>query len=364
MSKPRLPSQSRHTLLWTVAVYCALQGAALGVALSVPALREPIYGRKLTSLRARLDRPEERPLKVVAFGSSRTLNSLRGDLIEPAISERIGRPAVVFNMGVPGAGPVINLLHLRRLIADGIEPDVAVFEVLPPFLVEDGLERELKEDAWPTPNFRLGELAEVRRHAGNSRSVSAADWWLARSNPICRYRFAFLSRVLPMILARRSVENCFDGIDAAGWFAVPIAADAGARPRAIAHMRESYEPWLKNARMSSASLQPIGEALNLCRQRRIPAVLVLYPEGPIFRSLYEPGAREQVRSMLDAVSRTWDVPVIDASGWFPDEAAFYDSHHQTAETATAFTHRLGKELLALPPFAPSQKASGPTGGTR
>ena len=38
---------------------------------------------------------------------------------------------VVFNYGILGAGPVLELLTLRRLLADGVHPDCIIVEAWP-----------------------------------------------------------------------------------------------------------------------------------------------------------------------------------------------------------------------------------------
>src|SRR5947209_3513628 len=91
-------------------------------------LRDPAYGHKVRRLKERLA-GEPRPLLVVGIGSSRTLFGLRGEVAQPWLSEQMGRPVVLFNMGLTGAGPITNLLNLRRLLNEGVRPDLVVLEV-------------------------------------------------------------------------------------------------------------------------------------------------------------------------------------------------------------------------------------------
>ena len=39
---------------------------------------------------------------------------------------------MLFNFGMVGAGPLVELVVLRRLLAEGVRPDLLLVEVLPP----------------------------------------------------------------------------------------------------------------------------------------------------------------------------------------------------------------------------------------
>jgi len=210
-------------------------------------------------------------------------------------------------------------------------------------------------------NLRREELGLVRRYASNPWSPSLSTWCLARSNPLYQNRFKLLTCSIPMLLIPDSRQNKYDSIDDSGWFGVPEEPSAATKERALNAVRDQYESSLKTMKPSLASLQPIHEALQLCRQRNITAVLVLMPEGPYFRSLYHPVAWARVRPLLEEAGRPWKVPVIDARDWFPDESAFIDSHHQYPEAAAKYSQRLARELLSLPAIARYRKASSTTG---
>jgi len=68
MSRRSASFRSRSTLVWSCAFFTAIQAAVLGVVLSIPAMREPIYGRKLVRLRSRLAKTSDRPLTIAALG--------------------------------------------------------------------------------------------------------------------------------------------------------------------------------------------------------------------------------------------------------------------------------------------------------
>src|SRR4051794_30119361 len=84
------------------------------------------YYLRLQNLQACVRAEPDRPL-VLVLGSSRVLNGLAADDLPPGAEP--GRGPLVFNLGLPGAGPVSELVCLRRLLADGIRPKAIVVEV-------------------------------------------------------------------------------------------------------------------------------------------------------------------------------------------------------------------------------------------
>src|SRR5437868_3973864 len=123
----RLRRTGRAALLTAVALWVATQ-AVLSATLG-DRWRDPLYADKADKLRQRIiakTGPAGPPLTVVMFGSSRTANALRGLALEPGLEAATGRSAVLFNFGVPAAGPVSHLIHLRRLFAAGVRPDLVL----------------------------------------------------------------------------------------------------------------------------------------------------------------------------------------------------------------------------------------------
>jgi hypothetical protein len=82
----------------------------------------------------------------------------------------------------------------------------------------------------------------------------------------------------------------------------------------------------------------------LCRERQIPAVLLIAPEDSRFRSWYGPGVEERIQAFYAGLGVEFATPVVDARRWCPDED-FLDPHHLLPEGAKRFTLRLGKDVL-------------------
>ena len=73
---------------------------------------------------------------------------------------------LLFNLSLVGSGPVMELMALRRLYADGVRPDAVVFEYWPPFLREDGpyweMDRIDPRRLYPTDDRRCAVVMNVQ----------------------------------------------------------------------------------------------------------------------------------------------------------------------------------------------------------
>src|SRR5438128_2658811 len=123
---------ARAVVVWSAVAFF---GLTLGMGLATdsvwPQLRDPEYGRRLDRLHDRLAEYPNRPL-VLVVGSSRTSMGLRPAAWE-AVRPNGTRPdPLLFNMSLVGSGPVMELMCLRRIYADGVRPEAVVIEVWPP----------------------------------------------------------------------------------------------------------------------------------------------------------------------------------------------------------------------------------------
>ena len=96
----------------------------------------------------------------------------------------------------------------------------------------------------------------------------------------------------------------------------------------------------EGARMSRVVIE--GRTLELCRAHGLKAALVLMPEGSAFRARYNPKVWRQIKDFLDALSRTYDAPLINAREWIEDDG-FFDSHHLIIPGAITLARRLSRE---------------------
>src|SRR4051812_44856236 len=112
-------------LLWFLAGFVVVQaGLGAGVERLWPAVRDPEFAARAEQLHQHHPQgaASRRPL-VLALGSSRTLMGLDARRLSEATAETGDVPPLVFNFGVPGSGPMLEAVCLRRLLADGVRPD-------------------------------------------------------------------------------------------------------------------------------------------------------------------------------------------------------------------------------------------------
>ncbi len=350
--RQRPAQQGRSALLWGLGTFAVLQvGLAVAIETCLSELRDPSYAHKARRLLRRTAEPRRPPL-VVMLGSSRVEQGLRGKLLEgqgPA-----GSGPVVFNFGVSGAGPVIELLVLHRLLAEGVRPDLLLIEVLPPFLA--GQRPSPEVDRLTVDRLWLRELPLASRY-GRPLAELRTDWWRSWPLPCYSHRFAILARVAPLFLAGRVSARAFNRSDESGWCAPAVAA---ATPesycRGLACARLEYAPLFADFRLGGTGCAALRELLELCRQEHLATALVLMPEGKDFRDLYPPPAWGEIEAFLTELSREYGVPVVNAREWVGGEH-FSDSHHLLPSGAALFTERLGRECVA-PLLAGAGSTSG------
>jgi hypothetical protein len=319
-------------------------GLAVAIELWLPQLRDPFYAYKAARLRDR-SRTDPGALTVVMLGTSRTTYGLKAGELEHKLAEARRQRVVAFNFGIPGAGPLTQLLALKRLLADGVKPDVLLIEVLPPLL--NGLIPNSEFDRLPAHRLKLGELRLLARY-GAPLPELRQSWWKAWPIPWYSHRFAIISAAVPSLLSWQIREDWFRCVDGHGWVDPPYGEVTPQQQRAgVARARNDYAGYLTNFRVGGPACAALRELLGLCRREKIVAVLVLMPEGSDFRSWYGAEHWSQISAFLQDLQRDYDVPLIDAREWVWDED-FADSHHLLPHGADIFTARLASSLSGMP----------------
>src|SRR5262249_31111015 len=125
--RARLRRRACLAIFWGLGVFWTVQiGLGFAVEHILPDIRDQEFAAKLHRLQALIRAAPDRPL-VVMLGSSRTLMALDARRVDLTID---GRRPIVFNFGIRGGGPTLQLICLRRMLAQGIKPDVLLVEVL------------------------------------------------------------------------------------------------------------------------------------------------------------------------------------------------------------------------------------------
>ena len=99
--------------------------------------------------------------------------------------------------------------------------------------------------------------------------------------------------------------------------------------------------------MNRAADECLNELLADCRRLGVRVVLLRMPEGPLYRSSYDPEAAAALESYGPAWRSIHGAAIfVNANCWFDDEAMFVDSHHLHAHGRQVFTRRLAQSLAA------------------
>lgn len=334
----------RTTLLAALIGFVLLEAG-----LAVKVLRDPLlrrddaWQRKLRRHRQRM-KDDPTPFVVAQVGSSRTAVGLCGEEAEPLLSRHLGRPTFVFNLGQSGAGPITTLLSVRRLLDDGVRPDLLLIEVFPPLLTEQqGQEEALGVSAAHlTPN----DVVLLSRYAHRERPWLAAEWLSEQAVPASTHRLALLTEAMPLLLRAQQRRDRFRQMRPSGW--VPERPPPLEAQRRRAATLGDYGVWLRDFRPSPRLLAVVEETIELAQSEGIRVGLVLMPEGPAFRALYPAAGWAEAYASLERLAKRREVSLIDLRECL-DEEDFFDSHHPYPCGARKAARALAERLTAPTP---------------
>jgi hypothetical protein len=334
MAWRRQPRSAKAALAWSLVCLAALHvGIHVYLERCHPEAYDPEFAARFGLLRSRIAEAPDRPLLLVV-GSSRLVTDFRPErLPDLEVGER--EKLLTFNFSHTGAGPLINLMEIRRLLRQGVRPRWLVVEVLPSMLATSGRSTAANlaaADDLPflfthMPRWKgLGSYLHVRfmpspRHYLAAAKEHGPAWAFAPSDPE-------LAELGPL------------------GGSTPLKTEATPENvrRCTEEVRAQYYPGLQNFQISDVADQSLRELIELCRLEKIELVLVLTPESSEFRGWYPQSTEQMVQGYCEELRRRCAVSVIDARAWLPDED-FLDSHHALPHGAEIFTLRLGREVL-------------------
>jgi hypothetical protein len=343
LSRPRRMRRcARGVLLWVLLWYAVAQLFPILLKDRWQRIGPANECRKWPALRQLVARDPDRPL-LLMLGSSRACWAFRAGVLD-GMPDSDGRPLHVYNFGIPATGPIYELFYLRDMLAEGIRPRFVLIEFLPPLLCEP----------------QRGALTEEGMTGFEDLSASRLLQWAPYLHrPGKRVRAWLESRIAPWYAFRRGIQldlKCllegepfpsYPAVDDWGWtLLTPLPWPAEERERRLEVAKGGYAPGLSRFRLGKKPAQALRELLDLCRREQIPAALVVMPESSQFRSWYSDAAKTAIRGLLDELSQTYGVEVIDAQCWLADDD-FEDGHHALLHGANVFTYRLHAELPRL-----------------
>ena len=328
----------RAVLLFAVVVVAANVALAAGMDFVFPTVRDPEYGRRLARLKARTAEHPGRPV-VLLLGSSRAAMGVRPEFMndDPA-------GPFTFNFSIVGSGPVMEVMTLRRLLADGMRPAGVLLEYWPAFMREDGpYAEELRIDKH---RLRPEDRGFVRDYFTNPDGVEAVMRDVRRV-PWSSHRLRLVSQAVPGWLPfHRRQDGPWAKLDRWGWLpgfeADPPPAERAARHAAAAGY---YLPLFAGFEVSAVADRAFREVVATCRANGIRVGLVWLPESSEFRGWYTPAARQAGDEYLAGVRAEYGLPLIDARDWVPD-GQIADGFHPTQSGAATLSRRLGPAVRA------------------
>ncbi len=330
-------------LLSGVVAFGVLHLALLLASEQFRTLRDPVYADKERKL-ARLERslPPDRSL-VLFLGTSRTANAFNAGLTQAVLSANFDKPVAAFNWGLPASGPIMHLLHLKRMLADGHRPTVLLLEILPATLAElpdgpmearftDGVGFEWSELPWlASYGFPTEKYREPKQR------VLVAPWY--------GLRFQLMGRLAPTAIPYHLRCDWSRGPDRNGWSPVLVEqVDDARRAAGVERARLEYEHTLRDLQLGEGAVRALRDLLALCRENDIAVVLVRMPEANSFRALYPPAVDKRLTVFFRKLSKEFGCSIADCRTWMPDHA-FADGHHLLRVGATGFTGRLTQSVV-------------------
>jgi hypothetical protein len=319
-------------LLWGLVWIAAAQAiVVLYLEWRHPEFLDPKYGCRMLALRARRQEQRDRTL-LLALGSSRTEQGFRPSILTNE------RGPLFYNLARGGSSPLLYLLTLRRLLADGVRPDGLLVEIFPPALVED---KEGTIIYKPT----LRDWPLLRRYPVGARTW--AFWLHDRLLLWYKYRSGFLAWVAPQWLPphARWGEHLWD-YQGGEWRIIGSGLSPVERRRLTDDARRRYAHSLQHFRIAADADQALRELLATCRSEGIDVAMFLMPETREFRGWYPPEALRQLSDYLAGLHQEYGAPLIDARCWI-EESDFSDGHHLLSRGAEIFTRRFSKEVLSV-----------------
>jgi hypothetical protein len=336
MDRQRRGRRYRAIVRWVTGVFVLSQlTIAIAVDQGSPAVRDPEYALLEGMLKDRIAEQPGSP-SAVFLGSSRVAYGF--DAERAAGSNDV----VMFNFGVPGAGPYLQSIVFERLRRAGTRPDVLFLEVLHTFYNAAG-PRSLDHGLLDGARLSASETAGLLWYGNRSQTGPIRRWAFARALPMHRHQ-AELRDNLDYRLNPNYCDSppSFRPCDPFGFRPRLCPADEWPALGAIAH--ETYDPFYTNFEVDPHAWCRLVEIIRTARGEGIHVVCVLMPEGSEFRRMF---ARDSNCSPDELVRRLRDnarVPVIDARDWL-DDSAFFDQHHLLPHGATAFAERFRVEAL-------------------
>jgi len=301
--------------------------------------RDPEYGFHLRALQQKRRQFPDRKLTVI-LGSSRTAMGVRPDVYEASLGDPLEAP-LLFNMSLAGAGPILQLMTLERMLTDGIIPDAILLEYWPPLLRGDGPYREDRRIG--APRLRESDEPIVDDYFADPEDVRSKMRW-GRTIPAWYHRRAFLDQLWPESVPRTErTDAAWAPLDGWGWLPGRKSYTTDQVEKGWPQVAGFYAPLFQGFAVAPVADRALRTLLARCRMLGIDVSLLALPESNRFRTMMTP---ESIRIGVDfrrGLQREFGVPLIDGTPWAED-ASLPDGYHLTQDGATRFTRELSGHI--------------------
>lgn len=329
----------RVLLSFLAVLLVANAGLALLVETGPEHLRDPEYGLRLKSLRERRREHPDRKLTVI-LGSSRTAMGIRPDAYEASLADSNSSP-LLFNLSMSGAGPVLQLIALERLLADGIRPDAVLLEFWPALLRGDG---PYREDLRLNPErLRASDNPIIAEFFADPEKTQSR-MLRGRALPAWYHRRAFLDQYWPQAVPRlERTDASWAPLDGWGWLPGRKSATAEQIELGWPHVAGFYAPLFHGFHVAEFADRALRSCVRRCRDLGISVTFVTLPESARFRSLIPTDSVRRATDYRTKLLADTGVPLIDGAAWATD-AVLPDGYHLTQDGAEAFTRKLAGHI--------------------
>jgi hypothetical protein len=319
-SSSRALARARVALALVIPAFILLLcGAWAAAETVVPEITDTDYHTRLRIARTAQTEHPDRSLGLL-IGSSRTTLSFQ--------PEQLTDPDGVYwvNCAHVGAGPILNRVILHRFLRDGVHSSAIVLELMPTYFVKEN-------SRFVCGHFAATDLSFVRTYSEHPLS----------------YDYHFLRHRLTRAPDLARVSDPFAGrseYDARGGYrGLRTEISPAERAEKIALTHQLSWCYAQNMTVARGADRAFRDTLREAADNGIRVVLLLAPEGPLFRSWYSPDGLARFDQYVKSVATEFGVPLVDARLWLEEED-FYDSHHVLARGADKFTARFAREIPA------------------
>ena len=330
-------------LLWGLACFVGLQGAYFLVTFCWPQFHDPEYYGKLARLQRRLaESPRGRPL-ILALGSSHVAMGLKAASLATSSAAASEMPQL-FNFAINAGTPMVSLVCLRRLFAEGIRPDWVLVETCTLQLAADGPGAQYNS-CLPAIFVQWHDLPLLGRYYARPDRLWR-EWVATQTLPWYHHRYYLLSYFSRHWLPREErLDLRWQHVDGWGWQWVPGHTEGYATNlRRLAATRDACGDTYRHYAISDVTRRTLLEIVATCRAQGTRVAFLRMPEAQVFQNWCPLEITRQADEFLDALRREQQIPIIDARNWVAEDG-FSDGHHLTPDGADTFMKVLEREAL-------------------